>query len=192
MKNSTLIVAAIVLLSVAVGRADEIVILERTANHFDSWAATPGEQERVLSAISQETGVPSDTLAAQRERTGLGYGGVFIGNSLANATGKSFDEIAEMKASGHGWGWIAKQNNVKLGPIVSQARHADKALRNSNAKTKKAKKSKVQTTSHNKGHGHHNTAQRTHSSGNGHSYAAARTAHGSHGGFHSGGHGKGH
>jgi hypothetical protein len=142
MKKISLILAAFLSLGAAVVNADEIVILERTASDFDTWGSRPDGRERVLSAISRETGVPVTTLEAQRNSTRLGYGGLFIANSLASATGQTFDEIAALKASGHGWGWIAKQNNVKLGPIVSRARNVDKAFKNKNGKVKKLKKNK--------------------------------------------------
>jgi hypothetical protein len=142
MRKFTLILAAFLSLGAAVVNADEIVILERTASDFDTWGARPDGRERVLSAISRETGVPITTLEAQRNSTRLGYGGLFIANSLATATGQTFEEIAALKANGHGWGWIANQNNVKLGPIVSRARNVDKAFKNKNGKVKKLKKNK--------------------------------------------------
>ncbi len=142
MKKLSLILVAFLSLGAPVVNADDIVILERTASDFDTWGARPDGRERVLSAISRETGVPITTLEMQRNDTRLGYGGLFIANSLASATGQTFDEIAALKASGHGWGWIAKQNNVKLGPIVSRARNVDKAFKNTNGKVKKVKKNK--------------------------------------------------
>jgi hypothetical protein len=142
MKRTNLILAALLFFGAAIAQADDIVILERTANDFDTWGMRPDGRERVLTAISRETGVPVTTLETQRNSTRLGYGGLFIANSLASATGQNFDEIAALKASGHGWGWIAKQNNVKLGPIVSRARHANKAFKNENGKVKKLKKNK--------------------------------------------------
>lgn len=141
MKKLSLILAAFLSLGAAAVNADDIVILERTASDFDTWGARPDGRERVLSAISRETGVPITTLETQRNNSRLGYGGLFIANSLASATGQTFDEIAALKASGHGWGWIAKQNNVKLGPIVSRARNVDKAFKK-NGKLKKVKKNK--------------------------------------------------
>ena len=58
-----LILAALLLFSGAIARADEVVILERTASDFDRLGATSGGQERVLDAISRETDVPVATLA---------------------------------------------------------------------------------------------------------------------------------
>jgi|ERR1044071_3826177 hypothetical protein len=182
MKNMILTLAVLLLFGGAIGHADEVVILERTASDFDRLGDTPDGRERVLDAISRETNVPVATLAEQRDRTRLGYGGLFIANSLASATGKTFDEIAELKASGHGWGWIAKQNNVKLGPIVSQAHHVNKALGNGNGKMKKLKKTKKE-----KSFAHGNRS--SNGVGNGHGHAAG---HGSGGASHAKGHGKGH
>lgn len=142
MKRTNLILAALLFFGAALVQADDVIILESTANDFDTWGMRPDGRERVLSAISRETGVPITTLDAQRNSTRLGYGGLFIANSLAAATGQTFNEIAALKASGHGWGWIAKQNNVKLGPIVSRARNVDKAFKNDNGKVKKLKKNK--------------------------------------------------
>jgi hypothetical protein len=182
MKNLILILAALLLFGGAIARADEVVILERTGRDFDRLGATSGGQERVLAAISRGTDVPIATLAEQRDRTRLGYGGLFIANSLASATGKTFDEIADLKASGHGWGWIAKQNNVKLGPIVSRAHHVDKALGNDNGKMKKLKKNKKE-----KSFDHANRS--AHGFRNGHRHDAGPRSDGA---FHAKGHGKGH
>src|SRR5207237_8960588 len=180
MKNLMLILAAVLLFGGAIARADETVILERTGRDFDRLGATSGGQERVLAAISRETDVPVPTLIEQRDRTGLGYGGLFIANSLASATGKTFDEIAAEKANGHGWGWIAKENNVKLGPIVSQARHAGKTLRKDNKQVNKQVKTtkKQRATVHssrsahsehgNNGYSHRNSDVAFHDSGHVH------------------------
>lgn len=128
--------AALLFFGAALARAEEVVILENTASDFDTWATRPNGHEQVLAAISRDTGVPITTLEAQRQQTRLGYGGLFIANSLAAATGQTFEQIAALKASGHGWGWIAKQNNVKLGPIISRARNANKPFKHDNTKVK--------------------------------------------------------
>jgi hypothetical protein len=183
MKRTNLILAALLFFSAALARADDVVILERTANDFDTWGMRPDGRDRVLSAISRETGVPITDLEAQRDRTRLGYGGLFIANSLASATGRTFDEIAALKASGHGWGWIAKQDNVKLGPIVSQARHANKTFNHENGKVKKPKKNKEERLFDDDANGFDRGP------GNGHGPMKGPKSNGS---FHSKGHGKGH
>jgi hypothetical protein len=186
MRTTNLILAAFLFFGAAIAQADDVVILERTANDFDTWGSTSNGREHVLAAISRETGVSVTTLEAQRAQTRLGYGGLFIANSLATATGQTFDEIAALKASGHGWGWIAKQNNVKLGPIVSRARHANKALKHDNGKVKKLKKSKddgIFDDDSNRGPGNsHGFDKGPNSNASFHSNASS----------HSNGHGKGH
>ena len=108
--------------------AQDYIVLDRRADEFDSW------QDRVDSSygnpvVSREFDVPVTVLEEQRTRTGLGYGGLMVANSLAGETGRSFDEIVAMKRSGMGWGRIAQENGVKLGPIVSRLDRADRAFR---------------------------------------------------------------
>ena len=190
MKNICFLLTTLLLFTAATSRADEVVILQQTARNLDRWSTTPYGRDRVLNQISRETGVPTDVLAEQRRQTGLGYGGLFIANSLASETGRTFDEIAALKASGHGWGWIAKQYNVKLGPIVSRAHHADKALKRElkkeKGKVKKSKKNKTEklyADSH-RSKGNHKNSDR---------HKAGRGTHSNlHSSFHGHGHGKGH
>jgi hypothetical protein len=182
MKKFNLVLAALLVLSAAAVRADEIVILERSASDFDTWAARANGREQVLEAISRDTGVPIATLEAQREQTRLGYGGLFIANSLASATGQTFEDIAALKASGHGWGWIAKQNNVKLGPIISRARTANKPFKRDKVKIKKVKKNSDDRA-------FDDDFDRGPGNGNGHSKAKGPKSNGN---FHGKGKGKGH
>ena len=85
MKKMNLILAAL-FLGAAIAQADEIVILENRANDFDTWGMRPDGRERVLNAISRETGVPITTLEAQRDSTRLGHGGLFIANQFFAGT----------------------------------------------------------------------------------------------------------
>ena len=190
MKNICFLLTTLLLFTATTARADEVVILQQQARNFDRWGTTPYGRDHVLTQISRETGVPTDVLAEQRRQTGLGYGGLFIANSLASETGRTFDEIAALKASGHGWGWIAKQYNVKLGPIVSRAHHADKALKHELKKekgkvkrSKKNKKEKLYADSH-RSKGNHKNSDR---------HKAGHSPHSNlHSSFHGHGHGKGH
>jgi len=80
-----------------------------------------------LDRISAETGVPGATLQAERASTGLGWGGLEKAHLLANASGRSFDDIVALHKSGQGWGKIAHDNGLNLGKVVSNARHSGKA-----------------------------------------------------------------
>jgi len=79
-----------------------------------------------LARISDETGVPVATLQAERASTGLGWGELEKAHLLANASGKSFDEIVALHNGGEGWGQIAHDNGLNLGKVVSNARQSSK------------------------------------------------------------------
>src|SRR6266480_2483414 len=111
MKTLSLITAAFfLLLGVAVSHA----------------AATTGGTH-VLTRISNETGVPVDTLQTQKSTTGLGYGGLENANLLAKASGQSFDTIAGKFKAGEGWGEIAHDYGFNLGKLVSAAHRSSQA-----------------------------------------------------------------
>ena len=80
-----------------------------------------------MTRISNETGVSVDTLQTQKSASGLGNGELEKANLLANATGKSFDEIAAAHQAGEGWGEIAHDNGLKLGKLVSEANRSSHA-----------------------------------------------------------------
>jgi hypothetical protein len=108
--------------------AQDYVIIDRRVDEFDRW------QDRVdysygAPVIAREFDVPVVVLEEQRTRTSLGYGGLMIANALARETGRPFEEIVAMKESGMGWGRIAQENGVKLGPIVSRFDRVDRGFR---------------------------------------------------------------
>ena len=95
-------------------------------------------QTRVLTRISNETGVSVDTLQTQKSATGLGNGELEKANLLANATGKSFDEIAAAHQAGEGWGEIAHDNGLNLGKLVSGAHQSSHASAHSSSAHRKS------------------------------------------------------
>ena len=80
-----------------------------------------------LERISAETGVPVDTLQAERTSTGLGWGELEHAHLLANASGQSFDDLVAKHQAGEGWGKIAHDNGLKLGKVVSDAHRSSQA-----------------------------------------------------------------
>jgi len=111
-----------------------------------------------LDRISAATGVPVETLQAERASTGLGWGGIEKAHLLANASGQSFDNIVALHQSGQGWGKIAHDNGLNLGRLVSNANRSSKA--GLHAKNTKAIHGKSNTV-----HGKKSTkAERGHSS----------------------------
>ena len=137
--------------------AQDYIILDQRAEEFDRW------QDRVdwtygQPVVTREFDVPVEVLEEQRTRTELGYGGLMIANALARETGRSFDEIVAMKQSGMGWGRIAQENGVKLGPIVSRLNRAEQGFRRVKVKSNNGNgngrgKVKAGKVSGGKGHG---------------------------------------
>src|SRR5438477_8353961 len=120
-----------------------------------SHAATTTGGTHVLTRISNETGVPVDTLQTEKSTTGLGYGGLENANLLANASGQSFDMIAGKFKAGEGWGEIAHDYGLNLGKLVSAAHRSSQATLHAHGKksTRHGKKSTMHgksTTVHGK------------------------------------------
>jgi hypothetical protein len=82
-----------------------------------------------LTRISSESGVPVDTLQAQKSATGLGFGDLETANLLTKASGQSFDAVVAKFKAGEGWGKIAHDMGLNLGKIVSDAHRS--SLKNS-------------------------------------------------------------
>src|SRR5216110_3370962 len=80
-----------------------------------------------LDRISAETGVPIETLQAERASTGLGWGGLEKAHLVANASGQSFDTVVGKFQGGEGWGKIAHDYGLNLGKVVSGARRSSHA-----------------------------------------------------------------
>jgi hypothetical protein len=103
----------------------------------------------VLTRISDETGVPVDTLQSERASTGLGWGELgnahLLANALAaNGSSLTFNDIVAMHQAGEGWGKIAHDNGLNLGRIVSDAhRSRQAALRAQNTQTVHGKSTSV-------------------------------------------------
>jgi hypothetical protein len=134
-----------------------------------------------LDRISSATGVPVETLQAERASTGLGWGGVEKAHLLANATGQSFDNIVALHQSGQGWGKIAHDNGQNLGRLVSNANRSSQATSHAkNTQTVHVKSSSVHGKSAtNIGRGHSSRMTTTGGISHGSSFRTAHT------GFHS-------
>jgi hypothetical protein len=143
-----------------------------------------------LDRISAETGVPVATLQAERASTGLGWGGLEKAHLLANASGRSFDDIVALHQGGQGWGKIAHDNGLNLGKVVSNARHSGKAT----SHTQNVHGQKIHGKSASKiSKGHGSKMNTTRKVNHGSSFRSARTGfHGMRGtrGMGHGGHGR--
>src|SRR5438552_16351439 len=104
----------------------------------------------VLTRISDETGVPVDTLQTQKAATGLGYGDLEHANLLANASGQSFETIAGKFKAGEGWGEIAHDYGLNLGKLVSAAHRSSQATLHAHGGHSKSTMHGKSTTVHGK------------------------------------------
>jgi len=116
-------------------QGQDYIILDQRADEFDRWQDRV-DQSYGTTVISREFDVPVTILEEQRTRSHLGYGGLMIANALARETGRSFEEILALRASGLGWGQIAHQNNVNLGRVVSRFDRTDGEFRKVKIKNK--------------------------------------------------------
>jgi hypothetical protein len=147
-----------------------------------------------LDRISTATGVPVETLQAERASTGLGWGEIEKAHLLANATGQSFDNVVALHQSGQGWGKIAHDNGLNLGRLVSNANRSSQAASHAkNIQTVHGKSSTVHGKSATKiGRGHSSKMTTTRGISHGSSFRSAHTGFHSTHGMGGMGHGMGH
>ncbi len=124
-------------------RADEVADLDKQVEIIDKTSQEAPQADQPLTEVAKKTGVSEKKLKEQKDKTKLNSGGLYIANTLAAKTGKSFDEIMAEKNSGKGWGQIAKDNNVKLGPLLKEAKALEKDQRAAMKKSGKASKDKA-------------------------------------------------
>ncbi len=139
MKRTILCLTLLVGLIAAV-RADEAADLDKQVEVIDKTDQQATQPDQPLTEVARKTGVPEKQLKEQKAKTKLNSGSLYIANTLAAKTGKSFDEIMAQKNSGKGWGQIAKENNVKLGPLMKDAKKLEKDQRAALKKAGKAPK----------------------------------------------------
>lgn len=116
---------------------DPAAALDDHARAVNRAAKTPRGEQRVVERLSQELKVPAATLRAKREQSKLGWGELSIAYRLSEKTGVPVDQLIAEHKDGKGWGAIAKEHNVKLGPLVSEVKKSSRAVE---AKAKKAEK----------------------------------------------------
>lgn len=93
--------------------------------------AQPKTEPKAEQKLEQKAGPK-----AKKEK--FGKGEMEIAEDLATQSGKSMDEILAMRKAGKGWGQIARELDVKLGPTVRNGK------RDEDKPGKKAKPSKEQ------------------------------------------------
>lgn len=111
------------------GDSKDLQQLQIQAVRFDDEARQSQGNQAVFESMSKRLNIPVETLQSEKQSTGFGFGQVFIANALAQASGQNFDQIAGEFKAGKGWGKIAKENNLKLGKVVSGLKRASDDLK---------------------------------------------------------------
>jgi hypothetical protein len=108
--------------------------------------------EKAVKMLSGQLGIPPDRLISQKQQSNLGYGELFIANSLAaslqnSEPNKDFNALVQEFRSGKGWGEIAKENGLKLGSVISEMKRSGAAMeREYQNQVKNQAKNQVRTT----------------------------------------------
>ena len=100
------------LLLPALARADDSAAINKLISDINAAAKT--NKSRMLRIMVINTDVAASTLEAEKSRTGLTLGEVYVAHSLAMASKKSFNEMVALKAKGQSWAKIAEMHRVSL------------------------------------------------------------------------------
>lgn len=96
--------------------------IQRMVARIDAEAKTPEGEARVVSRLSAQLGVSADSLNAEHDAWGLGYGEIAMAYGFARAsrTGKTAADVVAMRNAGISWLDIAKELRVKVDTVASR------------------------------------------------------------------------
>jgi len=96
--------------------------IQRTVARIDAEAKTPEGESRVVARLSAQLGVSQDSLQAEHDAWGLGYGEIAMAYGFARAsrTGSGVADVVAMRSAGTGWLDIAKALGVKVDTVANR------------------------------------------------------------------------
>jgi len=96
--------------------------IQRTVARIDAEAKTPEGESRVVERLSTQLGVSQDSLKAQHDAWGLGYGEIAMAYGFARASrnGRTPADVVAMRSTGTGWLDIAKALGVKVDAVANR------------------------------------------------------------------------
>ena len=96
--------------------------IQKMVAKIDAEAATPEGEANVLARLSTQLAVAPDTLEAQHQDWGLGYGEISMvyGFARSSKTKATPQQVVEMRRSGLEWDVIAKKLGVKVDTVASR------------------------------------------------------------------------
>lgn len=122
------VIATAALLSAGTAWSADAPSLEERAAAIERASMGPDGSRVVLGHISRKLGIPVETLRAQREQTGLGWGELLIAHRLSRETRLPFSEVVTELQSGKGWAQVATQHNVDLGRLIADVRPSQEVI----------------------------------------------------------------
>jgi len=107
--------------------------IQRSVAAINAEAKTPEGEKRVVSRLGLQLNVSPDVLQDQHANWGLPYGEIAMvyGFARASRTGKTPEDVVEMRKGGKDWLVIAKELGVKVDTV------ANRMKRNVGPKTKR-------------------------------------------------------
>ena len=97
--------------------------VQKMVARINAEASTPEGEEAVLARLSKQFGAPPDSLRAQHQAWGLGYGEVAMVYGFARASKKpgiTPSQIVEMRNTGMAWDAIGKELGVKVDAVAAR------------------------------------------------------------------------
>jgi Skp family chaperone for outer membrane proteins len=143
--------------SAAKAQTEDETRLETTASEIDKIGSEGKGEKAVTDRLEKEFGVDEARINSLRDKN-LGYGEVAITLSLAKnlpggITDENVDKIVSMRQGPPvtGWGNVAKELGVKLGPVVSGVDKVSSEARKELKKTERLEKKKEKMERREKG-----------------------------------------
>ena len=127
MKRFISLVVTCSLCSMMAAFAGDKASLNQAIISLNGRAGSNADKKRLLTAVSQQTGLPERTLQSQMSATHLGYGELLTANSIAEGSGKNLNAVLAMKGA-RSWTSLAKELRVDPASIVDRLRNAERTV----------------------------------------------------------------
>lgn len=115
--------------------------------HFDAQSSTVVDgYVLIVPAVKLQTGVPTETLKWQRQKTGMTYGELLVANSLASGSGKSFNDILALKNKGQSWSQISSGLKINIDSITTRLKAAEESIKYAQSRKREKRNQNVSDT----------------------------------------------
>jgi hypothetical protein len=132
MKRFISLLVSCSLCSMMAAFAGDKASLNQAIESLNARAKTGADKKRVLTAVSQQTGLPEKTLQSQMTATHLDYGELLTVNSIAQGSSKNLNAVLAMKGT-KSWASVSKQLRVDPDSIVERLHNAERTVQSGRA-----------------------------------------------------------